>query len=647
MSDKLMLIDQYHDVETRVAIIKDAFLEDFDYEIAKNKLKKGNIYAARVIRIEPSLQAAFLDFGEQQHGFLAFSEIHPNYYSADKKTALKAETQIEDASEEEDEELPKRSRPIFSYKIQEVIKKNQMMMVQVVKDGWGTKRAALTTYISLAGKYSILMPNTANSNGISRKILSQKDRENIKEIVASLSIPETMSIIVRTAGLDKKKKDIKHDYDYLMRLWTNLSKKSMKEPGLIYEEHDLVVRALRDLFTSDIEEIIIQGEEAFKKAVTFLKMAMPSNVKRVNLYNEQTLPLFEKFGIEDQIEAIYQSKVALPSGGSIVINPTEALVAIDVNSARSTQEKHIEDTAFKTNLEACSVIARHLKLRDLSGLIVIDFIDVSLHKRSVIEKTLKESLKTDRARIQVGKISSFGLLEMSRQRIRQSIWESCTTSCTKCLGAGRIISLSAIAMKCLKQLEKSAFAGESVIAYGSHEVISFLLNENRHIICDMEKKYNVSFQLKVNSEFNWSEFQIEQKSNALKEQTVSAKLVSAKPIPIKPAPAKPVAVKIAHPKPVIAAVEKKMTAEKQSMAVEEILVTAAEEQPMAVEEILVITKKDNVTTAKLSSSRRKRHYNKNKNLSNSSKIIEKEVMSEKNEDILAFPYKRPRKITLH
>jgi len=366
----------------------------------------------------------------------------------------------------------------------------------------------------LPGRYSVLMPNTPNNSGISRKITAAADREAIKKIIGELEIPQEMSIIVRTAGLDRKKSEIKRDCDYLIRLWNTISKKNAKGPALVYEEQDLLIRALRDLYTTDMEKIWIQGEEAFKKARAFMKVFMPSHVKKVSLYEDAFPSLFEKFEIESQIDAVYDHTVTLPSGGSIVINPTEALVAIDVNSAKSTHQKNSEDTALKTNLDAAEAVARHLRLRDLAGLVVIDFIDMPLHKNGQVEKALKEALKLDRARLKVGKISGFGLLEMSRQRLRPSLIETHTSICAACQGTGRTVSISETAMKVLRTLQnKQPFAPElhphPVTLSMASELALFFLNEHRNALCELEKRIGISLKINVEPHLRSSEFLIE------------------------------------------------------------------------------------------------------------------------------------------
>ncbi|MBV8908066.1 MAG: Rne/Rng family ribonuclease, partial [Sphingomonas sp.] len=476
-----MLIDARHPEETRVAVVKGNRIEEFDFESAEHKQLKGNIYLAKVTRVEPSLQAAFVDYGGNRHGFLAFSEIHPDYYQipkADREALLREEA--EHAAEEErlraaeyngeddhdeeaeepsalddevsdetngednghgpeehgtgsnrspvdesaaDELRRKRQNLRRRYKIQDVIQRRQVLLVQVVKEERGNKGAALTTYLSLAGRYCVLMPNTSHGGGISRKISNGADRKRLKSIMSDLNLPKTMGLIVRTAGLSRTKTEIKRDFDYLARLWDEIRERTLSStaPALIYRDSDLIKRAIRDLYHREIDEVVVEGEEGYKAARGFMKLLMPSHVKRVKLHSETT-PLFQRQGVEDQLSAMYQPIVQLKSGGYLVINPTEALVSIDINSGRSTREHNIEQTAYNTNLEAAQEIARQLRLRDMAGLIVIDFIDMeqSSHVRKV-EKAMKEALKNDRARIQVGRISSFGLMEMSRQRLRTGV----------------------------------------------------------------------------------------------------------------------------------------------------------------------------------------------------------------------------------
>ena len=533
-----MLIDARHPEETRVAVLKGNRIEEFDFESAEHKQIKGNIYLAKVTRVEPSLQAAFVDFGGNRHGFLAFSEIHPDYYqipsedrarllaeeqaAADEEAALRAEEDededddysgddddsgveeidtsekddvatiedghvangdddgeddaedehrgddesgdsAEDDSDDEDEDSAsgedrsdrgrgrgrgrrqgqgqgrggrsggggsrakeiddvraKRQALRRRYKIQDVIQRRQVLLVQVVKEERGNKGAALTTYLSLAGRYCVLMPNSSNGGGISRKISSGSDRKRLKQIVNELTLPKSMGLIVRTAGLQRNKTEIKRDFDYLARLWDEIRERTLSSsaPANIHSDSDLIKRAIRDIYNREIEEVVVEGADGYRAARDFMKLLMPSHVRRVKAYSDP-VPLFQRYGAEDQLSAMYDPVVQLKSGGYLVINPTEALVSIDINSGRSTKEHGIEATALNTNLEAAREIARQLRLRDMAGLVVIDFIDMehSSNTRKV-ERCMKDSLKNDRARIQVGRISGFGLMEMSRQRLR-------------------------------------------------------------------------------------------------------------------------------------------------------------------------------------------------------------------------------------
>ncbi|MGZ8996040.1 MAG: Rne/Rng family ribonuclease, partial [Rhodospirillales bacterium] len=469
MATKSMLIDASHPEETRVVVLDGTRLEGYDVEVASRRQLKGNIYLAKVTRVEPSLQAAFVDYGGNRHGFLAFNEIHPDYYQipvADRQALIEehvqaeatdaeaeAETDAEAAASEEDgepvevlggddeEELEHRPpRPVSrNYKMQEVIKRRQILLVQVVKEERGNKGAALTTYLSLAGRYCVLMPNSSRGGGISRKISGLTDRKRLKKILAELEVPEGMGVIVRTAGSGRTKAEIKRDYEYLMRLWGNIRETTLSSiaPALVYEEASLIKRSIRDLYGRDIEEIVIQGEPEYRTAKEFMKLFIPSHAKRVKLHDDTERPLFNLYQVESQLDAMHLPSVPLKSGGYIVINPTEALVSIDVNSGRATRERHIEETALRTNLEAADEIARQLRLRDLAGLIVIDFIDMeNSRNQSQVERRTKDALKTDRARIQVGRISPFGLLELSRQRLRPSLLETSFEPCPYCGGMG-------------------------------------------------------------------------------------------------------------------------------------------------------------------------------------------------------------------
>jgi len=646
MADK-MLIDATHPEETRVVVLRGNRVEEFDFESANRKQLRGNIYLAKVTRVEPSLQAAFVDYGGNRHGFLAFSEIHPDYYQipvADRQALIAQEerdqraaeadaenrrhgrhrhrgserrrdrdvvqseplvgeevprevtenppgdfgfaetiseqvpetatpevestssefvaeehiqetveipraeetapspdagaamfetmaegeqpsaaaegaltneaTPVEltngngeehaeeeavesvggaDALEEVQERLPRIRR---QYKIQEVIKRRQVMLVQVVKEERGTKGAALTTYLSLAGRYSVLMPNTARGGGISRKITSAEDRSRLKEISQELEVPEGMGVILRTAGASRTKTEVKRDFEYLLRLWETVRDLTLNStaPKLVYEEGSLTKRSIRDLYGKDIEEIIVSGEDGFKEARDFMRMLMPSHAKYVQQYKDSQ-PMFTRYGIESQLDAMFSPVVQLRSGGYIVINQAEALVAIDVNSGRATREHHIEDTALKTNCEAAEEIARQLRLRDLAGLIVIDFIDMDEGRNNrTVERRLKEALKHDRARIQVGRISHFGLLEMSRQRIRTSVLESSTEKCPVCGGSGHVRSVSSVALQLLRAIEEMLIKGatHNLIVRTRAEVALYVLNHKRAHLRALEERFRIS-----------------------------------------------------------------------------------------------------------------------------------------------------------
>jgi ribonuclease E len=682
-----MLIDATHPEETRVVVLRGNRVEEFDFESANRKQLRGNIYLAKVTRVEPSLQAAFVDYGGNRHGFLAFSEIHPDYYQipvADRQALIDEEeraqraadveadhragrrsqrgrasehsrheiksepveaqgsveamaagsesmapeadtaegyrehvapleesaaeaeaidaTSVEneapatpqpeelpasfapeaidlthlessaaaepipqggdepslevagttemvetgdspavtaggeagdmessgnggniteisehnagsgeeeviesvggsDAMEELPERMPRQRRQ--QYKIQEVIKRRQVMLVQVVKEERGTKGAALTTYLSLAGRYSVLMPNTARGGGISRKITDGMDRRRLKEIAQELEVPEGMGVILRTAGASRTKTEVKRDFEYLLRLWETVRDLTLKStaPTLVYEEGSLVKRSIRDLYNKDIEEILVAGDQAYKEAKGFMRMLMPSHAKNVKPYMD-TLPVLTRFGIESQLDAMFQPVVQLRSGGYIVINQTEALVAIDVNSGRATREHHIEDTALKTNSEAAEEIARQLRLRDLAGLIVIDFIDMDEKRNNrTVERRLKESLKHDRARIQVGHISHFGLLEMSRQRIRSSVLESSTEKCPLCGGTGHMRSVSSVSLQLLRALEEMLLKGatHNMIVRTRTDIALYLLNQKRSHLRALEERFQIAIVINADA----------------------------------------------------------------------------------------------------------------------------------------------------
>jgi ribonuclease E len=655
-----MLIDATHPEETRVVVLRGNRVEEFDFESAQRKQLRGNIYLAKVTRVEPSLQAAFVEYGGNRHGFLAFSEIHPDYYQipvADRQALIDEEERAQRAADDEVdrrsrrhrhhggrsagrrnevmrsepaeaptgdslavehlapapvesdeatgapteaelhggaaadhaesapaesetsepaadmvlmpgdaalgddvepaeaqsdaveaasvdsaadraesghseavgstgtaptengedeeaaeevvesvggsdalEELPDRApRYRRQYKIQEVIKRRQVMLVQVVKEERGTKGAALTTYLSLAGRYCVLMPNTARGGGISRKITNSEDRARLKEAAAELEVPEGMGVILRTAGASRTKIEIKRDFEYLLRMWETVRDLTLKStaPKLVYEEGSLVKRSLRDLYTKDIDEVTVAGSEAYHEAKDFMRMLMPSHSKNVKLYTE-TQPLLSRYGVENQLDAMFSPVVQLRSGGYIVLNQAEALVAIDVNSGRATREHHIEDTALKTNLEAADEIARQLRLRDLAGLIVIDFIDMDENRNNrSVERRLKECLKHDRARIQVGRISHFGLLEMSRQRIRTSVLESSTEKCPYCGGSGHVRSVSSLALQVLRALEEQLIkdATHNLIARTRPDVALYVLNQKRAHLRGLEERFAITITI--------------------------------------------------------------------------------------------------------------------------------------------------------
>jgi ribonuclease E len=618
-----MLIDSSHPEETRVVVVRGQKIEEFDFESATRRQLRGNIYLAKVTRVEPSLQAAFVEYGGNRHGFLAFSEIHPDYYQipvADRQALLEADAKadreydrdedrrrsrrprprraeaaeaardpadtvsaaaVEDlvdpageaiadepaegvgslaldepapdapiettaAPAERDESsdeapqdtrdeaaddaphvagslesVPVEEEPVIEqiggdaleevrerprhhrrqYKIQEVIKRRQILLVQVVKEERGTKGAALTTYLSLAGRYSVLMPNTGRGGGISRKITSAEDRKRLKDIAQDLEVPDGMGIILRTAGASRTKAEIKRDYEYLMRLWESVRELTLTSsaPALVYEEGSLVKRAIRDLYNKDIDEVLVSGDEGYREAKDFMRMLMPSHAKAVKPYKDPQ-PLFAKLGVEAQLDAMFSSHVTLKSGGYLVINPTEALVSIDVNSGRATREHNIEDTALKTNLEASEEIARQLRLRDLAGLIVIDFIDMDEKRNNrSVEKKLNDSLKNDRARIQVGRISPFGLLEMSRQRIRTGVLESSSLPCAHCGGTGFVRATPSVALQILRSAEENLIksATHNLIVRTRTEAAFYILNQKRVHLRELEIRFGVTIAVVV------------------------------------------------------------------------------------------------------------------------------------------------------
>ena len=507
--DKNLYIDASHPNETRVVLKSNDKIEDYEYEGLKNNLIKNNIYLGKVSRIEPSLQAAFVDFGRERHGFLSFNDIQSDYYQIPrsdleiikfeeekareellKKVEEKEEERIaegnleledpidiknqdekdniESSKEKKNDNKPKFKR----YKIQEVIKPNQVILVQVIKDERGQKGAALSTFISIAGKYIVLMPNTAKGGGISRKIFNPADRKKIRSILNEIEIPKEMGLIVRTAGSNKTKNEINHDLNTLKNTWNQIKENAINSiaPSLIHQESEIIKRTLRDMYDENTQNIFVEGNEGYKKAQNFMKMMMPSHVKKIKKYRGKN-PLFIEEGIEQKLNQIFESEIKLKSGGYLVINPTEALVSIDINSGSSIRQKNVESTALDTNLEAVDEIARQIKIRDLSGLIIIDFIDMlSYGNRKLVERRLKEKCRTDRARIQIGRISNFGLLEMSRQRLRESAvkWKINLTDESFALKILKLVELKTVINKAkyvnLKVCEKiSNFLKENFI----------------------------------------------------------------------------------------------------------------------------------------------------------------------------------------
>ena len=566
MATKRMLVDAIHPEETRIVVTSGNRLEEFDFESATRRQLRGNIYLAKVTRVEPSLQAAFIEYGGNRHGFLAFSEIHPDYYQipvADREALLREEHEEDDHHDEAADEnislpegvtepdaetdtqdmegashieqAPANTEPVESiggadaleevperrrqsqnrrhYKIQEVIKRRQVMLVQVVKEERGNKGAALTTYLSLAGRYSVLMPNTARGGGISRKITNAADRKRLKEITSDLEVPQGMGVILRTAGASRTKAEVKRDFEYLMRLWESVRELTLKSqaPCLVYEEGSLIKRTIRDLYNKDIDEVFVAGDDAYREAKDFMRMIMPSHAKNVQLYKEDQ-PLFSKYGIEAQLDSMFSPTVTLPSGGYIVINPTEALVSIDVNSGRSTKEHNIEDTALQTNLEAADEVARQLRLRDLAGLIVIDFIDMMENRSNrAVERKLKDCLKDDRARIQVGRISHFGLMEMSRQRIRFGVVESSTHKCPICDGTGLVRSTESLALMIMRHIEDHVLRrqGQSINVRVPIEVALYILNFKRDTLTALEIRNTLSITITADGKMTGHQFAIE------------------------------------------------------------------------------------------------------------------------------------------
>ncbi len=558
---KRMLIDATQPEETRVVLTSGNQVEDFDFEITDRKILKGNIYLARIVRVEPSLQAAFVEYGGGRHGFLAFNEIHPDYYRIpmeDRQALIESQKAHEardpdddiddlpdvgdgasdadtdgeagedgnaqavgDAAEDNGEadtkprmrsrkgsgsrsqsagETTRRGPSHRSYKIQEVITRRQIMLVQVVKDERGNKGAALSTYLSLAGRYCVLMPNTPRGGGVSRKITDGADRKRLKTVVDDLDVPSGMAIIVRTAGSQRTKAEIKRDYEYLLRLWEQIRELTLESKAscLIHEEANLIRRSIRDLYTKDIEEVLVEGDDAYTTAKSFMKTLMPSHARRIKRFSNGGVPLYQQYQVEGQIDRIHASTVQLPSGGYVVFSQTEALVAIDVNSGRATRERNIEETAVKTNLEAASVIARQLRLRDLAGLVVIDFIDMDgPRNQHAVERKMKEEIRTDRARTQLGRISQFGLLEMSRQRLRPSVTEASTIACPHCEGSGRVRTIDSAALHVLRDIEEEGLRQQAsdISVHLPSEIGFYILNHKRDVLAMMEQRYGFTVRI--------------------------------------------------------------------------------------------------------------------------------------------------------
>ena len=540
--EKNLYIDASHPNETRVVLKSNGNIEDYEYESIKSTLIKNNIYLGKVSRVEPSLQAAFIDFGRERHGFLSFNDIQSDYYQIPQSDLQKIKEEEEKIREEllkesENEEIKninednlnlndpvekkaeqdlnnnynvvQKKYPIKKYKIQEVIKPNQVILVQVLKDERGFKGAALSTFISIAGKYIVLMPNTPKGGGISRKIFNPGDRKKIRAILNQIIIPKEMGIIVRTAGANKTKNEIEKDLENLIKIWETIKENAMNSiaPSLIHKESEIIKRTLRDMYDEDTKSIIVEGNDGYQKAKNFMKMIMPNHVKKIKKYRDKT-PLFIKEKIELKLNEIFDTQVKLNSGGYLVINPTEALVSIDVNSGKSIKQKNVESTALDTNLEAAEEIARQIKIRDLSGLIIIDFIDMmNFGNRRLIERKLKEKCRNDRARIQIGRISSFGLLEMSRQRLRESSvkWKISLTNET-------------FALKILKLLEIQISDNKAKLVDLSvcEQVYNFINDNLSENIKYLEKKYKININLKIDNQLIIPDYKVEFKNKSKK-----------------------------------------------------------------------------------------------------------------------------------
>ena len=540
--EKNLFIDASHPNETRVVLKSNGSIEDYEYESIKNTLIKNNIYLGKVSRVEPSLQAAFIDFGRERHGFLSFNDIQSDYYQIPqtdlekiKKEEEKVREELLKESEKEEEKniiennvdlhdpveknpeqnfsneksVTEKKYPIKRYKIQEVIKPNQVILVQVLKDERGLKGAALSTFISIAGKYIVLMPNTSKGGGISRKIFNPVERKKIRTILNQITIPKEMGVIVRTAGSNKTKNEIERDLENLIKIWDSIKENAMNSiaPSLIHKESEIIKRTLRDIYDENTKNIIIEGNDGYQKAKNFMKMIMPNHVKKIKKYRDR-IPLFIKEKIENKLNEIFDTKVKLNSGGYLVINPTEALVSIDVNSGKSIRQKNVESTALDTNLEAAEEIARQIKIRDLSGLIIIDFIDMMNYgNRRIVERKLKEKCRNDRARIQIGRISSFGLLEMSRQRLRESSikWKIALTNETFALKIIKLLEINAV--------DNKARIIDINICKQINDYIDKHLSENIKYI---EKKNKIKVNFKIDNTLIIPDYKIELKNKSKK-----------------------------------------------------------------------------------------------------------------------------------